>query len=122
MPAHGFIVCDALTGRTATTPHEPHDPTTPTTPDLARALIVYTSGTTGRPKGVVTTHATLTAQIESLITAWEWTSRDRTLLVLPLHHVHGILNVVCCALWSGAALEMLPKFEQRSDVESPRVR
>ena len=76
-----------------------------------RAMIVYTSGTTGRPKGVVTTHANLTAQIESLVTAWEWTCADRTLLVLPLHHVHGILNVVCCALWSGATLEMLTKFE-----------
>ena len=78
------------------------------------ALIVYTSGTTGRPKGVVTSHQTLTAQIESLITAWEWTSGDRTLLVLPLHHVHGILNVVCCALWSGATLEMLPRFESEA--------
>jgi malonyl-CoA/methylmalonyl-CoA synthetase len=76
-----------------------------------RAMIVYTSGTTGRPKGVVTTHGALTAQIESLIAAWEWVHTDRTLLVLPLHHVHGILNVVCCALWSGAMLEMLPKFD-----------
>ena len=79
-----------------------------------RALIVYTSGTTGRPKGVVTTHANLIAQIESLITAWEWTAADRTLLVLPLHHVHGLLNVVCCALWSGAVLEMLPRFESEA--------
>ncbi|HET9469232.1 MAG TPA: acyl-CoA synthetase [Vicinamibacterales bacterium] len=76
-----------------------------------RAMIVYTSGTTGRPKGVVTTHANLTAQIESLIVAWEWAAADRTLLVLPLHHVHGILNIVCCALWSGATLEMLPRFD-----------
>ena len=76
-----------------------------------RALIVYTSGTTGRPKGVVTTHGALTAQIESLIAAWEWTHADRTLLVLPLHHVHGILNVVSCALWSGATVEMFPKFD-----------
>ena len=78
---------------------------------MNRALIVYTSGTTGRPKGVVITHGILTAQIESLITAWEWTADDRTLLVLPLHHVHGILNIVCCALWSGATLEILPRFD-----------
>ena len=74
-------------------------------------MILYTSGTTGRPKGVVTTHANITAQIESLVAAWEWTSSDRTLLVLPLHHVHGIINVVCCALWSGAVLEMHPRFD-----------
>ena len=80
----------------------------------ARATIVYTSGTTGRPKGVVTTHAALNAQIESLVTAWEWTASDRTLLTLPLHHVHGILNVVCCALHSGAVLEMLPKFDSET--------
>ena len=79
-----------------------------------RAMIVYTSGTTNRPKGVVTTHANIAAQIESLIHAWEWSAGDRTLLVLPLHHVHGIINVVGCALWSGAVLEMMPKFESES--------
>lgn len=83
-------------------------------PDIAerrRAMMVYTSGTTGKPKGVVTTHATLRAQITALIEAWEWTANDRTLLALPLHHVHGIVNVVLCALWSGASCETLPKFD-----------
>ena len=65
---------------------------------VRRALILYTSGTTGRPKGVVTTHANLEAQIASLVTAWEWSADDRVLLVLPLHHVHGIVNVVGSAL------------------------
>jgi malonyl-CoA/methylmalonyl-CoA synthetase len=73
--------------------------------------MVYTSGTTGRPKGVVATHANIAAQIESLVSAWEWRAADRTLLVLPLHHVHGIINVVCSALWSGATLEVLPRFD-----------
>jgi malonyl-CoA/methylmalonyl-CoA synthetase len=97
-------------------PHRSHAPRNSDAPDPGerRALIIYTSGTTGRPKGVVTSHAGLTSQIESLISAWEWTSADRTLLVLPLHHVHGILNVVSCALWSGATLEMLPKFESEA--------
>ncbi|HEV8148807.1 MAG TPA: acyl-CoA synthetase [Gemmatimonadales bacterium] len=76
-----------------------------------RALMVYTSGTTGKPKGVVTTHANVQAQLIALIEAWEWTEADRVLLVLPLHHVHGIVNVVLCALWSGAVCEMLPKFD-----------
>jgi malonyl-CoA/methylmalonyl-CoA synthetase len=75
------------------------------------AMIVYTSGTTGKPKGVVTTHAGLRAQITSLVEAWGWTEDDRTLLVLPLHHVHGIVNVLSCALWSGAACEILPRFD-----------
>ena len=76
-----------------------------------RALILYTSGTTARPKGVVTTHANLAAQVQSLVTAWEWSAADRTLLVLPLHHVHGLINVVGCALAAGARLEMRASFD-----------
>ncbi|HWO89582.1 MAG TPA: acyl-CoA synthetase [Gemmatimonadales bacterium] len=76
-----------------------------------RAMIVYTSGTTGRPKGVVSTHAAILAQVDALLEAWEWSPDDRALLVLPLHHVHGIVNVVCCALASGAACEMHRGFD-----------
>jgi malonyl-CoA/methylmalonyl-CoA synthetase len=76
-----------------------------------RAMILYTSGTTSKPKGVVTTHANVAAQIKSLVDAWEWSASDRILLCLPLHHVHGIINLVGCALWSGAICEMLPRFD-----------
>jgi acyl-CoA synthetase (AMP-forming)/AMP-acid ligase II len=76
-----------------------------------RAMILYTSGTTSKPKGVVTTHAMIQAQIETLMKAWGWTANDRILHVLPLHHVHGIINVLSCALWSGAVCEMPPKFD-----------
>jgi malonyl-CoA/methylmalonyl-CoA synthetase len=76
-----------------------------------RALILYTSGTTGKPKGVVTTHAQLTAQIAALVSAWEWTADDRALLVLPLHHVHGMVNVLCSALSVGATCEVLHPFD-----------
>lgn len=76
-----------------------------------RAMMLYTSGTTGKPKGVVTTHGQIRAQVTSLVEAWEWSADDTILLVLPLHHVHGIVNVVTCALWSGACCEMLPRFD-----------
>jgi malonyl-CoA/methylmalonyl-CoA synthetase len=76
-----------------------------------RALILYTSGTTGKPKGVVTTHQNIQAQVTSLITAWEWTSSERILHILPLHHIHGIINVLTCALWAGAECQMLSKFD-----------
>jgi malonyl-CoA/methylmalonyl-CoA synthetase len=76
-----------------------------------RAMILYTSGTTGKPKGVVLTSGNLEAQVLSLVSAWGWTSADRTLLVLPLHHVHGIVNVVLSALHVDAICEMPPRFD-----------
>jgi malonyl-CoA/methylmalonyl-CoA synthetase len=88
-----------------------HKPSAPPDGSARRAMILYTSGTTGKPKGVVTTHANLAAQIGSLLDAWEWTPADRALLVLPLHHVHGLINVLGCALAAGASCEMLPQFE-----------
>jgi malonyl-CoA/methylmalonyl-CoA synthetase len=75
------------------------------------AMILYTSGTTNRPKGVVTTHENIQAQTVALIDAWDWTAEDRILHVLPLHHIHGIINVLTCALWAGATCEILPGFE-----------
>lgn len=78
-----------------------------------RAMIVYTSGTTNRPKGVVSTHDIIAAQVSCLIQSWGWTNKDSTLLVLPLHHVHGIINVLCCSLWIGARCRMMPKFDAK---------
>lgn len=69
------------------------------------ALILYTSGTTGQPKGVVHTFRSLTSQMESLSEAWKWSSSDRTLHVLPLHHIHGVQNILNTALFNGAAVE-----------------
>ena len=41
----------------------------------------------------------------------EWSADDRIVLCLPLHHIHGIINIVCCALWSGATCYTLPRFD-----------
>jgi len=75
------------------------------------ALMLYTSGTTGKSKGVVITHGNLDAQVRSLVEAWGWTPADRTVLVLPLHHVHGLVNVVLTATRVGATLEMPSRFD-----------
>ena len=75
-----------------------------------RAMILYTSGTTNLPKGVVSTHANLEAQISTLVKAWEYNESDHILCILPLHHVHGIINVICCTLWAGGTVEFLPEF------------
>jgi malonyl-CoA/methylmalonyl-CoA synthetase len=74
------------------------------------AMILYTSGTTNKPKGVVTTHLTIDTQVESLISAWLWDASDTILCVLPLHHVHGIINVVCCSMAAGATCEFVNSF------------
>lgn len=74
----------------------------------SNAMILYTSGTTGKPKGVVHTFSSLTAQYESLSEAWKWSSKDYTLHVLPLHHVHGVQNILNTALYNGAGVEFTP--------------
>ena len=51
------------------------------------------------------------SQITSLVKAWEWNQDDYIIHCLPLHHVHGIVNVLLCPLWVGATCHMLPKFE-----------
>ncbi|HZD74213.1 MAG TPA: acyl-CoA synthetase [Actinomycetota bacterium] len=76
-----------------------------------RAVIFYTSGTTGRPKGAVWAHRTVQAQVSTLTEAWGWTGADRILSVLPLHHVHGVINVLTTALWNGARCELLRRFD-----------
>ena len=79
--------------------------------DKARnAMILYTSGTTNKPKGVVTTHINIEAQISTLVRAWEWNAQDSTICVLPLHHVHGIINVIGCSMWAGASCTFIPQF------------
>ena len=83
----------------------------PTITPERSAMILYTSGTTSKPKGVITTHANIQAQIESLVSAWEWSAADRIPLFLPMHHIHGIINVASCALWSGARIEAFERFD-----------
>ena len=83
-------------------------------PDLAPergAMIVFTSGTTSAPKGAVTTHSNIAAQINTLIDAWAWQSDDVIPLFLPLHHVHGIINILSCAMWAGATVHVMPKLD-----------
>ncbi|XP_020949288.1 acyl-CoA synthetase family member 3, mitochondrial isoform X4 [Sus scrofa] len=91
------------------------------------ATIIYTSGTTGRPKGVLSTHRNLEAVVTGLVRKWAWTQDDVILHVLPLHHVHGLVNKLLCPLWVGAACVMLPEFsaqqvwEKFLSPEAPRV-
>lgn len=84
------------------------------------AMLLYTSGTTGGPKGVVWRHSAIAAQAEIMSTAWGWQPDDRALLVLPLHHVHGLISVVITALWNGATVELQPAFDAAATWERLR--
>ncbi|GBP34151.1 Acyl-CoA synthetase family member 3, mitochondrial [Eumeta japonica] len=74
------------------------------------ALIVYTSGTTSKPKGVVWTHSMLNTHISALHCAWQYSANDVVLHTLPLHHIHGQLNSLNASLAAGARIRMLPSF------------
>uniref|UniRef100_A0A2K6BDJ7 Malonate--CoA ligase ACSF3, mitochondrial n=1 Tax=Macaca nemestrina TaxID=9545 RepID=A0A2K6BDJ7_MACNE len=91
------------------------------------AMIIYTSGTTGRPKGVLSTHRNIRAVVTGLVRKWAWTKDDVILHVLPLHHVHGVVNALLCPLWVGATCVMMPEFsaqqvwEKFLSSETPRI-
>src|SRR5579862_2797593 len=75
------------------------------------ALIGYTSGTTGQPKGAVLSHANLLAGSESVALAWRWTAADRLILALPLFHAHGLCVGLHGTLLAGASAVLLGSFD-----------
>jgi malonyl-CoA/methylmalonyl-CoA synthetase len=75
------------------------------------ALIVYTSGTTGPPKGVVLPHAALVANLAAVYDAWDWTAADRVVHALPLYHIHGLLLGTLGPLWHGGSSHHLGRFD-----------
>ena len=97
---------------------ERHGTCRPTTPaNLPRlapddgAALLYTSGTTGRPKGALLTHANLAHNAAVLVDLWGFTEADVLLHVLPLFHTHGLFVATHCVLASGASMVLLPAFE-----------
>ncbi len=83
---------------------EPHD----------LAAVLYTSGTTGRPKGAMLTHQNLTANALALHQTWGFQPDDVLLHALPIYHVHGLFIATNCVLASGSAMVFLDKFDVKN--------
>ncbi|HEY3610378.1 MAG TPA: AMP-binding protein [Pseudonocardiaceae bacterium] len=78
--------------------------------DELPALIVYTSGTTGPPKGVVHARRSIASNLDALAAAWEWTERDTVVHALPLFHVHGLILGLLGPLRRGGTVRHLGRF------------
>jgi malonyl-CoA/methylmalonyl-CoA synthetase len=72
------------------------------------AILLYTSGTTGRPKGALLDHGNLLAQGRGVVEAWRWTAADRLVLALPLFHVHGLAIALHGSLIAGGCAVLVP--------------
>jgi malonyl-CoA/methylmalonyl-CoA synthetase len=83
----------------------------------APALIMYTSGTTGRSKGAILSHNNVLATVVGLLAAWAWEAQDRLYLCLPLFHTHGLVVGLHCALAAGATVLLRPAFEGAATVQ-----
>jgi len=84
------------------------------------ALLAYTSGTTGRPKGVPLTHRQMVTSIRSAMAAWRWDASDVLVHALPLHHQHG-LGGVHATLIAGATAHLRSRFTPAGIIETAQA-
>lgn len=82
------------------------------------AVLLYSSGTTGLPKGAMLTHGNLAANTETLVSSWGFTPKDRLLHALPIYHAHGLFVGLGCVLMSGCSMLFLPKFNTDEVIEA----
>ena len=75
------------------------------------AALLYTSGTTGRPKGAMMTHGQLWAKADALTRHWGWTPADVLLHAMPIFHTHGLFLSMHCVLATGSSMLFLPRFD-----------
>ncbi|HZW58949.1 MAG TPA: malonyl-CoA synthase [Woeseiaceae bacterium] len=81
------------------------------------AALLYSSGTTGVPKGIMLTHGNLLSNTRALVRAWGFTDADCLLHALPIFHVHGLFVAIGCVLLGGARMCWLPAFDARAAVQ-----
>ena len=82
------------------------------------AALLYSSGTTGKPKGIMLSHGNISSNAESLVKAWGFQESDCLLHALPIYHVHGLFVALGCALMTGSKLKWLESFEVDSILKS----
>ena len=82
------------------------------------AAILYTSGTTGKPKGAMLSNANLIANGEVLMDLWRFTPEDRLIHALPIFHVHGLFVAMHCVMFSGASAIFLAKFDSAAVIRN----
>jgi len=75
------------------------------------AMIMYTSGTTGRPKGAQITHRNITANLRAILETWRITAADRFLLTLPLFHAHGLVMGLHATIFSGCTTFLRARYD-----------
>jgi malonyl-CoA/methylmalonyl-CoA synthetase len=105
---------DELRGRAATAAED----ALPRVEGSDLAMLLYTSGTTGRSKGAMISHDNVMATVAGLLAAWTWSPADRLLLTLPLFHTHGLVVGLHCALAAGATVELHRRFEAERVAEA----
>ncbi|HMM75666.1 MAG TPA: AMP-binding protein [Gammaproteobacteria bacterium] len=84
----------------------------------ALAALLYSSGTTGKPKGIGLTHRNLAVNARALSAAWGFTREDVLLHALPMFHVHGLFIALGCVLLSGSRMLFLPKFDTEAAIRA----
>ncbi len=82
------------------------------------AAILYTSGTTGRPKGAMLSHANLASNADVLRRAWGFSADDVLLHALPIFHAHGLFVAINCVLASCSTMVFLPRFDVEQVLEA----
>jgi malonyl-CoA/methylmalonyl-CoA synthetase len=84
------------------------------------AALLYSSGTTGRPKGIMLSHDNLRENAETLVQAWGFSASDRLLHMLPIYHVHGLFVGLGCVLMCGASMAWHSRFSDKAAISAMR--